>query len=117
MRHRSRRSKFFLIPIFAIGAIFLMGFLVMQLWNHVLVDVTHVSIINFWQALGLFALAKILFSGFHGGRWGRHEWKQKMQQKWMNMSPEEKEKFREEWKSRCIGRRFGQEMPTEKPAE
>ena len=100
-----------------------MGFIVMNLWNHVLVDIVHVSPVSFWQALGLFILSKILFSGFRGGggRWGRHyEWRQKMNQKLANMTPEEKEKFKNDWRARCMGSRFRPERPTEfqeKPAE
>ncbi len=44
----------------------------MALWNNILVDVLHVGAITFWQALGIFTLAKILFGGSPGGRgkWG-----------------------------------------------
>jgi Ca2+/H+ antiporter, TMEM165/GDT1 family len=113
MQNTMRRNKWFFIPFLAAAFIGAMGFVVMSLWNNVLVYAAHVSPVNFWQALGLFILAKIFFTGFRGGHWGRHRWNQKMQQKWMNMSPEEKEKFKEEWKTRCMGRRFSQEKPAE----
>ncbi len=80
--------------------VFLFGSLVMWLWNNALVPVLHVSTVTFWQALGILVLAKILFSSF-GGR-GRSNWSyMKQRMMWRNMTPEQKEKFREEWKNRC----------------
>lgn len=84
----------------------LVGWVVMLLWNNVLAQAVNVSQINFWQALGLLLLSKILFSGFgrkkwgHGGRWGR-DWKQKWEEKMQHMSPEEREKIKQEWSNRC----------------
>jgi hypothetical protein len=47
-------------------------------------------------------LAKILFGGFRGG-WGsrRYYWKQRMRDRWNNMTPEQREKFKQEWQKRC----------------
>jgi hypothetical protein len=75
----------------------------MFLWNNVLAVVVPVAIINFWQALGLFALGKLLFGGFHGGS-GRPKgmgWKNEMKEKWQGMSPEEREKLKQEWRNLC----------------
>jgi len=85
-------------------AILIFGSVVMLLWNNVLAQVVNVSNITFVQALGILVLSKILFSGFRGG-WGsrRHYWKQGMMQKWNNMTPEEREKFKQEWQNRCGG--------------
>jgi Ca2+/H+ antiporter, TMEM165/GDT1 family len=92
------------IPIGIAAIIFLCGWIVMLLWNCVLPSVIGVGVITFWQALGILVLAKILFGGFkhgHGhskyyhGHW--HDW----HGKWMNMSREEKEKMKAEWKERC----------------
>lgn len=94
-----------------LAAITLFSFIVMGLWNSVLVAVLHVSVITFWQALGILALSKILFSGFPGGRnRGHHrhsefyknpEWRKEMHDKWWSMTPEEKLKFKDNWKERC----------------
>lgn len=96
--------RIFLIILFAALAILVFGGAVMLLWNNVLAQVVNVSTITFAQALGILVLSKILFSGFRGG-WGgrRHYWKQGMMQKWNNMTPEEREKFKEEWRNRCGG--------------
>jgi hypothetical protein len=112
MNNRFRGRKFFLIPFFVIGFLALFSFIVMELWNNVLANVVHVSIINFWQALGILVLAKILFGGFRGGPWGRHRWNQQMHRRWMNMTPEEREKFKADWRSRCGGR-FAEQKPSE----
>jgi hypothetical protein len=93
-----------LIPLVLLGVAFF-SWIVMLLWNNVLAQVVHVSIVNFWQALGLLVLSKILFGGFRGARWGRNEWKKGMMKRWDGMTPEEKEKFRGEWERRC-GRKF-----------
>ena len=95
--------------VFVFAFIVGLSFAVMALWNNILVDVLHVGAITFWQALGIFGLAKILFGGMPGprGRWGGGRWKQQMgdgmKEKWMNMTPEEREKFKQDWRSRCSG--------------
>ena len=101
------RKKFFMIIPIVIIAIFVFGFVVMGLWNAILVSVLGVKAITFWQALGILILSKILFGGFKGrGGWhgGPPMWREKMQEKWAAMTPEEKEKFKAEWKNRCGGR-------------
>ena len=112
MRKERFVKKGIAIVVFVFAFIVGLSFAVMALWNNILVDVLHVGTITFWQALGIFGLAKILFGGFPGGhgRWGGGgpggRWKQMgegMKEKWMNMSPEEREKFKQEWKNRCGG--------------
>lgn len=97
-----RPSKFILlllIPVF-IAAI---GFAVMFLWNWLLPNIIGVKAINFWQALGLFVLSKILFGNFGGSR--KHQKpsfnNKAFKQKFMEMTTEEKQQFRNEWKKRC----------------
>ena len=89
--------------LLAIAGIALVNFVVMTLWNQVVTVVLHVGIISFWQSLGILVLSKILFGGFRGGC-GHHrggKWKKEMAEKWHNMTPEEREKIKEEWRSRC----------------
>jgi hypothetical protein len=78
-----------------------LGFVTMSLWNWLVPVLFHGPSITFWQAIGLFALSKILFSGFtgKGGRWGgRHPrneyWRKRMEARMASMTEEEKEKFR-----------------------
>jgi Ca2+/H+ antiporter, TMEM165/GDT1 family len=95
-----KRVIFIPIAIAAGGLIF--GNLVMFLWNSILPTVLGVSAITFWQALGILVLSKILFGGFrsgHGhyhGHAGNH-----FRGRWMNMSPEERETMKQEWRNRC----------------
>ncbi len=101
-------KKFWIKKIigYTICAIFfgvLLGYVVMSLWNHVAVAVLSVPVISFWQAVGLLILSKILFGGIHcgwGGGKGSH-WKNEMKEKWHNMTPEEREKIKQEWRNRC----------------
>jgi hypothetical protein len=85
-------------------AIIVFGGIVMLLWNNILAQVTNVHTITFVQALGILVLSKILFGGFRGG-WGgkRYYWKQRMMNKWNDMTPGEREKFKQEWQKRCGG--------------
>lgn len=109
MKHPRSRKFSFLIPVFVIAGLTLLGFVVMLLWNGVLVDVLSVKTITFWQALGILVLSKILFSGFgprgrrpFGPPWRRRAMIGRMRARWAEMSPEERETMRDEMR-----RRFG----------
>ena len=115
-----RISKGIMFFFIFIPAVFLFGFLVMWLWNAILPAVLGVKAITFLQALGLLVLSKILFGGFGGNRWGGgYRWKQKMKERWSNMSPDERENFKAEWMNRCGGRwkMHGQADTTVKPED
>lgn len=92
---------------FALLFISLVGLAVMSLWNALLPAILGVSAINFWQAVGLLALSRLLFGGFRGP-WGRPgfgsgdgQWKQKMTERWKTLTPEQREKMRQKWGNRC----------------
>jgi hypothetical protein len=94
------RRKFFLFPLIALAFILAGGAAVMILWNAILPNViTVVGPVTYIQAVGLLILCRILFGGFRGrgGYRGGPPWKQKM----ANMSDEEREKFKAQWKERC----------------
>ena len=95
--------KILMFVVLGIAAVMLFGFIVMNLWNAILPQVIHVSAISFWQAVGLLVLSKILFGGFRGGGWrgGRGRWKDKMQDKWKNMTPEQRDQMKQELRNRC----------------
>src|SRR6187402_2022072 len=98
MRKTFYKGRFIFIPILAAGILSLISFVVMQLWNNLLPAILHVGIITFWQAMGIFILCKILFGfgkGHKPGWGGGAPWMRKrMEERFKNMSPEEKEKFR-----------------------
>ncbi len=104
MRHFVYKARFIFIPFAVAAFLALTGFVVMNLWNYLLPGILHVGVITFWQALGIFILCKILFGFGRGGRrmgggapWMRH----KMAERFNNMTPEEREKFRDKWSQRC----------------
>lgn len=78
-----------------------MSFVIMSLWNWLMPVLFGLHRIGFWQALGLLVLAKILFGGFRGPRGGHMHWKGRMMERWAQMTPEEREKFKEGMKNRC----------------
>jgi hypothetical protein len=88
---------------FAALAAALLGYLVMTLWNAVLPAAAGLHAISFVQALGLLVLSRILFGGVRGWRRGGH-WRARMQARWQQMTPEERERFREVLGSRGCGR-------------
>ncbi len=74
--------------------------IVMLLWNWLIPAIFGLITINFWQALGLLLLIRILFGGFghgrkmmHGGMMhGMHK-HNPIHEKWMKMTPEERKEF------------------------
>lgn len=89
------------IVLLVVIACAVFGFIVMSLWNWLMPALFGWHPIGFWQALGIFVLSKILFGGFRGG-WGhgRH-WRRRMMERWEQMSPEEREKFRKGLQGCC----------------
>jgi hypothetical protein len=88
-------AKIALWKLCGLTIIALLGIVIMLLWNWLLPDIFGFSGINFWQALGLFALVRILFGNFGGGRhWlGAHIHHNPIREKWMKMTPEERKEF------------------------
>jgi len=109
----------FMFPLLFIAAALLFSAIVMALWNAILPGVTGVKQITFIQAMGILVLSKILFGGFRGG-WrggrGHYQWS-KMEAKWQDMTPEEREKFKAEWTDRCGRRNRNQDIKNEEKPE
>lgn len=93
MYYSKRKWVFF--PIIFLAAIAGFSLLVMLIWNAVIPDVFHGPTINYWQAILLLILSRILFGGGHFRRpaYAHPSFKDKFKQ----MSPEEQEAFREKW--------------------
>ncbi len=82
--------------------VWLFGEVVMHLWNWLLPMLFGWRLITFWQALGLLVLCRILFGGWGGGSNGsKSRWRKG--ERWQQMTPDEREKFREWTRSRCGG--------------
>jgi len=73
-----------------------LSLIVMLLWNWLVPSIFGWSAVNYWQAIGLLALSRILLGGL--GRHGRynhfrHGRGNPVREKWMKMSPEERKEF------------------------
>jgi hypothetical protein len=98
-RHWVARGLKFVL--FAILLVTVFSFVVMSLWNWLMPALFGWHLIGFWQAAGILLLSKILFGGFRGHA-GRHMyWRRRMMERWEQMSPEEREKFRQGMRGRC----------------
>ena len=112
-QHHWRKRRLFFLPIFLAG-LFLVSAIVMLLWNAVLPKVSGVMPLSYWQAMVVFVLSRILFSGFHFRRHHGHKpafMDPSFRNKFMEMNEEEKEQFKNQWRQRC-GREH-QEMRNE----
>jgi hypothetical protein len=117
MGNMSRKKKLiFIAPLAGLGMaliIFIGGEIVMHLWNWNLPQIFGWREITFWQAIGLFALCRILFGGSgpigrgHSGMRRRirdridERIDERMSGRWANMSPEERERFRQGMRGCC----------------
>jgi hypothetical protein len=77
------------------------GFIVLLLWNTLVPPLFHGPVLQYWQAVGLLVLSRILFGGLrvrggHGHWRGRH-WRER----WEQLSPEERAQLRERFAGRC----------------
>jgi hypothetical protein len=76
------------------------SFVMMSLWNWLVPALFGGPVLDYWKALGLLVLARLLFGGFrphHRGRWG-HPWHHPRAH-WEQMTPEERERFRSRLRS------------------
>ncbi|MDO7884359.1 hypothetical protein [Hymenobacter cheonanensis] len=113
-------KKAFKFVFFATLFVGLAGFATMSLWNWLMPMIFHLPLLNFWQALGLLVLSRILTGGFgRGGQggWARgRAWKRQMQQRMEAFSPADRERFRQQMRSRCAGSWGRPATSTEAPA-
>lgn len=89
------------VILFAPLGIALLGYVVMALWNWLMPELFGLKLITFWQALGLLLLSKILFGSIHTKWKNGGEFKEKVKNKLDCMTPEEREKFKEQMRERC----------------
>lgn len=103
---RRKKGKGAFIFLAVIVGIFLLVALLQYLWNTVMIEVFDLNAITYWQAFGLFVISKLLFGkgfGKPGGfRRGCHQHPDSIK----DISDQDREKLREEWKRRFESR-FG----------
>jgi hypothetical protein len=105
-----RKRLIWIAPLAILGIVifsWIGGEVVMLLWNWLAPALFGWRQINFWQALGLLALCRILFGGFGGGGCHRSNSRgrmrermservsERMAERWERMTPEEREKIRQ----------------------
>jgi len=98
----ARGVKVLVIVAVVIGVV---SFAVMSLWNWLVPALFGGPVLDYWEALGLLVLARLLFGGLrpHGhGPWG-HSWHH-ARARWEQMTPEERERFRSRFRGGWHGR-------------
>jgi H+/Cl- antiporter ClcA len=102
MRSRRYRIVRLVVLVLPVAVLFLaaIGYVVMSLWNGLMPALFGWKVISYWQAIGLMILSRLLFGGFRGavGRGGH--WRHRMMERFEQMTPEEREKFRQALESR-----------------
>jgi hypothetical protein len=100
---KNKGLKIIAIPIFIALGITVLSFVVMKLWNFSVVKAANLNEINYWQAMALLVLSKILFGFGMGG-------KRKGTRKWSNggspLTSDQREAFKHKWKEYCKSSSF-----------
>jgi hypothetical protein len=110
MHGKFASRNWFRFVLLAVVGIALAGLVVMLLWNWLAPALFGLKQIHYLQALGLLVLSRILF---HGKPNVRAHWRRHMEERWQEMTPEEREKFRAGLWS-CWGRgKAGEPSPKE----
>jgi len=95
--------KIFKVLCIVCVACVVLGFIVEHLWNWLMPSIFKLRTISFVEAIGLLLLSKILLGGFH--KHGHNRWKRGMEERFANMSPEERLRFRQGMRECGWGRR------------
>ena len=95
-----KKWLFLVAPPAAVLVVALCGEVIEHLYNWLLPPLFGLHAITFWQGLGLLVLCRILFGSWGSGGSDRRRSKA---ERWERMTPEEREKFRQNMRSRCGG--------------
>lgn len=102
------------VLIIVLVAFVVFGFVTMQLWNWLIPPIFRLRAITFGEAIGLVVLSKLLLGGFHAPWAGRRRWRERMHDRWAQMTPEERDRFREGMSGRCGWARGKESAPEQK---
>ena len=89
-------THFFRYAFLPLAIITIFTTIVMFLWNILIPGIFGLATINFWQALGLLVLARVLLGGISGRFWMNREMhprRNPIYKKWMEMTPEDRKEF------------------------
>ena len=92
--NRYRWLRVLKVALFVVIAIGVIGTVVMSLWNWLAPDLFGGRTIDFWQAIGLFVLARLLVGGLRGGGHRAH-WRHRMAERWDSLSEDERKRLDE----------------------
>ena len=98
-----RKRWIWLAPLAILGMLALValgGEIVLQLWNWLLPPLFGLRQITFWQALGILVLCRILFGRLGGPGSYRRGFRRRMAERWEQMTPAERERFRQGMRGR-----------------
>lgn len=101
------RARYLGVAVLVFVAVAVLGWIVMALWNAVITGLfAGARAIDYWHALGLLVLSRVLFGGFRGrgGLHGGRRWR-----RWESMTPEERAQF-QRW-GRCGERSRAADQP------
>jgi hypothetical protein len=107
-RHPPWKAGKYVFVFLYLSVILLLAGLVQLLWNALLPGITGARTVNYWQALGLLVLCRILFGSFrfYPGRGRPLAGRPRLlKERWMQMNEAERAAFKAEWKRRCAQRR------------
>lgn len=97
--HWLRRALKFVVLLTVVLSV--LGFVVMSLWNWLIPTLFAGPKLNFWQALGLLLLSRILVGGLRGGHMHHGYWRHRLRERWERMTPEERKNFRHRLHHHC----------------
>src|SRR5215813_3654627 len=101
-----RVTRLLIIAVLCFAVMALVGWVMMSLWNWLLPGLFGFKTIGYWQAVGLMVLSRLLFGGFRamGGPRGPSLYeRRRLFRRWEQMTPEERERFREGMRGRWHG--------------
>jgi|SRR5579871_728927 len=76
--------------LFGIAWVGILGLVTLSLWNALIPKILGLPAITFWQALGVLVLTRVLFGG-----WGTRMRNMRFARGWNNLTPEQRQRFRE----------------------
>lgn len=98
-------ARLFMVALLVFVFIVAGGQAVLHLWNWLAPSVFGWKEITFWQAVGILTLCRILFGSIGGRPLWRSNLRRRMAERWEQMTPEERERFRQGMRGGgCFGR-------------
>jgi hypothetical protein len=93
------------IAALIIAGILLLGYITQYLWNWLMPELFHLPEIDYFKALGLVMLSKILFGGIrfnaHGNWRKRKQMQAMLEARMADMTEEERTAFKQQFAERC----------------